>query len=69
LILDSFHELIVAKTKRSSVLVQIDIQGVAIRIKVEGVFLDIFSAKRLGIDRNEWRKTITDREVLNEILT
>lgn len=58
-----------AKTKRSSVLVQIDIQGVAIRIKVEGVFLDIFSAKRLGIDRNEWRKTITDREVLNEILT
>lgn len=65
----SFHELIVAKTKRSSALVQIDLQGVEINLKVEGVFIGIFSAKSLGIDQNEWRKTITDREVLNEILT
>jgi hypothetical protein len=59
----------VVKTKRSSVLVQIDLLGVEISLKVEGVFIGIFSAKRMGIDLNEWRKTITDREVLNEILT
>jgi len=67
--LASFHELIVAKTKRSSVLVQIDLQGVEINLKVEGVFIGIFFAKSVGIDQNEWRKTITDKEGLNEILT
>jgi len=62
-----FHKLIVIKTK-SSILVQVDLQGVEIRLKVEYVFIGIFSAKRLGIDRNEWWKVITDKEVLSDIL-
>jgi hypothetical protein len=62
-----FHKLIVIKTK-SRILVQVDLQGVEIRLKVEYVFIGIFSAKRLGIDRNEWWKIITDKEVLSDIL-
>lgn len=62
-----FHELIVTKTKSS--IIQIDLQGVEISLKVEWVFIGIFSAKRLGIDRNEWWKVITDREVLHDILS
>ena len=44
-----FHKLIVAKTKKSITL-QIDLQGVEICLKVECIFIGIFSAKRLGID-------------------
>ncbi|MCZ2808600.1 MAG: hypothetical protein O2V44_04505 [Candidatus Bathyarchaeota archaeon] len=39
-----------------------------IRLKVEYIFIGIFSAERLGIDRNEWWKVITDKEVLSDIL-
>lgn len=63
-----FHILIVTKTK-SSILVQVDLQGVEIRLNVEYIFVGIFSAKRLGIDRNEWWKVITDKEVLCDILS
>jgi len=63
-----FHKLIVTKT-RSSILVQVDLQGVEVRIKIEYIFVGIFSAKRLGIDRNEWWKVITDKEVLCDILS
>jgi hypothetical protein len=62
-----FHKLIMTKTK-SSIMVQVDLQGVVINLKVEYIFIGIFSAKRLGIDRNEWWKVITDRGVLSDIL-
>ena len=56
------------KNRRVRQVIQMDLQGVAISLKVEYVFIGIFHAKRLGIDGNEWWKTITDREVLNDIL-
>ena len=57
-----FHKLIVT-TIKSCILVQVDLHGVEIRLKVECIFVVILSAERLGIDRNEWWKVITDREV------
>lgn len=39
-----------------------------ISLKVEWIFIGVLSAQRLGIDRNEWRKVITDGEVLHDIL-
>jgi len=49
--------------------IQIDLLGEEIILNEVWVFIGIFSAEKLGITHNEWRKTITDREVLNEILT
>jgi len=43
--------------------------GEEVTLNVVWVFIGIFSATKLGITHNEWWKTITDREVLNEILT
>jgi hypothetical protein len=60
--------LIVAKTKRTSIT-QIDLLGVGISLTVERVFIGIFSAKRLSIDRHEWWNIITDKRVLSDILT
>jgi len=42
--------------------------GEEVNVVVVWVFIGIFSAEKLGITRNEWRKTITDRVILNEIL-
>ncbi len=56
------------KSSRASRLVQTNLQGVEISLEVEYLFIGIFSAERLGIDRNEWRKIITDRDVLLDIL-
>ena len=50
-------------------MIQTNLMGKEVIINVVWVFIGIFSAKKLGITRNEWWKTITDREVLNEILT
>jgi len=50
-------------------LIQTDLVGKEITLNVIWVFIGIFSAEKLGITLNEWRKTITDRQVLNEILT
>ena len=50
-------------------LIQTDLTGKEVSINVVWVFIGIFSAEKLGITRNEWRKTITDRQILNEILT
>ena len=65
------YELLQEDIKKSniSVSIQTDLQGLEIDLKVEWIFIGIFSAKRLGIDCNEWRKTITDRAILNRILT
>ena len=64
------YEFLRMEIKNSSIniLVQSDLQGVAIRLRVEWVFIGIFSAERLGIDRDEWWKVITDKEVLRDIL-
>ena len=65
------YEFLRMEIKNSSlnILVQTDLQGVAIRLRVEWIFIGIFSAERLGIDRDEWWKVITDRAVLSDILT
>ncbi|MCP8304031.1 MAG: hypothetical protein H3Z50_00955 [archaeon] len=55
--------------KQVNRLVQIDLQGVEVNLEVEWISIGIFPAKKLGIDRNEWRKVITDREVLSTILS
>ena len=55
------------KTKKG-VFVQVDLQGSEISLGIQWILIGVFSAKRLGIDRNEWRKTITDKKVLSEIL-
>jgi hypothetical protein len=67
---EDFQESMQMRMKNSGriMLIQIDLQGMKIRMKVEWGFIGVFSAQRLGIDRNEWRKIITDREVLRDIL-
>ena len=50
-------------------MIQTNLLGEEVTINVVWVFIGIFSAKKLGITLNEWRKTITDRAILNEILT
>jgi hypothetical protein len=50
-------------------LIQTDLFGNEVELMVVWVFIGIFPASKLGITHNEWRKTITDRAVLNEILT
>jgi hypothetical protein len=49
-------------------MIQTSLMGEEVTINVVWVFIGIFSAEKLGITHNEWRETITDREVLNEIL-
>jgi hypothetical protein len=49
-------------------MIQTNLMGEKVTINVVWVFIGIFSAEKLGITRNEWRKTITDRAILNEVL-
>ena len=49
-------------------MIQTNLMGEEVIINVVWVFIGIFSAEKLGITLNEWRKTITDKQVLNEIL-
>ena len=64
---DMIHE------QKRSMIVQTDLAGGIVSLQIVWVKIgekgELFSAKKLGIDHNEWRKTITDRAVLNEILT
>ena len=53
----------------SSYSFQSDLYGHEIELKVSWVFIGIFHASKLGIDCKEWRKTIVDKEILNEILS
>ena len=64
-----FHEILYAMIESKHRLIQIDLFGHEVDLRVVWVFIGIFSADKLGITRNEWRKTIADREVLNEIST
>ena len=65
------YGLLREEIKRSGVgiSVQTDLEGAEINLEVEWVFIGIFTAKRLGIDCNKWRKIIVDKEILNEILS
>ena len=68
---EDFQESIQIGMKKAGyiTLIQLDLHGIEVSLKVEWVFIGVFSAQRLGIDRNEWRKVITDREVLCDILS
>jgi hypothetical protein len=46
------------------------IYGFGNKIDLKGVwvFIGIFQASKLGIDSSEWRKVLTDKGVLKEIL-
>jgi hypothetical protein len=48
--------------------IQFNLFGNAIKLRIEWVFIGVFSASMLRIDCNEWRKVITDNEVLSKIL-
>ena len=48
---------------------QTNLMGDEVSLNVVWVFIGIFSAEKLGITLNEWRKTITDREILDEIFS
>ena len=49
---------------RRGILFQVDLLGLKIDLRIQWILIGMFSAKRLGIDGNEWRKTITDRIIL-----
>jgi len=63
-----FHEILYAVIETNYLLIQTDLLGNEIELKVVWVFIGIFPASKLGIDRSEWRKVIVDRKILNEIL-
>jgi hypothetical protein len=65
----NFHEILYAKIETKPRLIQTDLLGHEIDLKVIWVFIGIFPADKLGITRIELRKTITDRAILNEILS
>jgi len=62
------HEVMEISIGRGQ-MIQTNLMGEEIILNVVWVFIGIFSAEKLGITCNEWRKTITDRQILNEILT
>lgn len=64
-----FRELVYAMIDTKHRLVQTDLFGHEVELKVAWVFIGIFSADKLGITGNAWRKTIADRVILNEVLT
>jgi len=47
-------------------LIQTDLMGNEVSLKVVWVFIGFFSAEKLGITHNEWWKVITDLDVLND---
>ena len=49
-------------------LIQTNLMGEKVSLNVVWVFIGIFPASKLGINRNEWRKVITDKKILSEIL-
>ena len=65
----NFHKILYTIIEVKHRFVQTDLIGNEIELEVVWVFIGVFSAEKLGITHNEWRKTITDRAILNEILT
>jgi hypothetical protein len=64
-----FHELLYAMIEKKHRLIQTDLFGNEVELTVVWLFIGIFPADKLGITHNEWRKTITDGAILNEILS
>jgi hypothetical protein len=64
-----FHELLYAILDTKHRRIQTDLFRNEVELTVVWVFIGIFPASKLGITRNEWWKTITDRATLNKILT
>ena len=64
-----FHELVYAMIETKHRLIQTDLFRNEVDLKVVWAFIGIFSLEKLGITRNEWRKKITDGEILCEILS
>jgi hypothetical protein len=64
----NFHEILYTIIEAKHRLVQTDLFGNKLQHNVEWIFIGVFSASKLGIDRNEWWKVIVDKEILNEIL-
>jgi hypothetical protein len=62
------YDVIQASTGRRR-MIQMNLMGEEVARKVVWVFIGIFSAETLRITHNEWRKTITDKTILNENLT
>ena len=61
------HEVIEISVTHGQ-MIQTNLMGKEVILNVVWVFIGIFSAEKLGITHNEWRKTIVDRQVLSEIL-
>ena len=64
-----FRDVIYAKMEVRCRFVQMDLDGNMVDLRVVWIFIGIFSAEKLGITRNEWWKTITDKQILSKILT
>ena len=64
-----FHELLYAMIETKHRLIQTNLFGNEVDLEVVWVFIGIFPADKLGITHNEWRKKITDKEILCEILS
>jgi len=64
----AFHEILYVVIETKYRLIQTNLVGNEIELKVVWVFIGIFPVSKLGIDRNEWRKVIVNRKILNEIL-
>lgn len=56
------------RTSRHLKLIQIDLMGNEVPLKIVWAFIAIFTAEKLGITHNEWWKAITNRDVLRRIL-
>jgi hypothetical protein len=63
-----FHKILYVIIETKHQFVQTDLFGNKMKLKVEWVFIGVFSASQLGIDRNEWWKVIDNKEILNNIL-
>jgi len=62
------HEVMVISVNHGQ-MIQTNLMGEEVTINVVWMFIGIFSAEKFGITLNQWRKTIADRAILNEILT
>jgi hypothetical protein len=63
-----FQEAVYTILKIRYRIIQTDLFGNEVGYRAIWVFIGIFSGLQLGIYLNEWRKVITDKEVLNAIL-
>jgi len=63
-----FHKILYTIIGTKHRFIQTDLFGNKLNLKVEWVFIGVFSASKLGIDHNEWWKVIVNKKILYEIL-